>query len=339
VPAAGPSHEVQEAVLFRFWKGIAALCFFVALVVATQNQIGIPKRIDQGTPFIPRPDVARLSSFGFHTAMADFYWLRAVQVVGAVDHPEHHGTLLGRFIDVVTRVDPWVGHPYRFAAVWLTKSEEDVRTANMLLKRSLPYHPDEWRNRFYLGFNLFYHLEEPEEAADYFEQAARLPGSPRYLMGLVARLRAGSAGLDVAEGLIREMYQASEDPFQRAEFEKMFEEIHTERLARVLDAGRERYRTRFGRDISRVEDLLQGDPPVMAKLPPEPHDWEWEIDEETGEIQSSWYGARYRPHFDPATKAKHTGWRAKGKVEPSGSEEGLREGADPEGPPQQEDGA
>ena len=164
--------------MLRYWKGLVAFFVFAAAVGLTQGQIAIPKRIELGEPFIPRPEVARLSAFGFNTAMADFYWLRAVQVVGSVAHPELHGTILGRFIDVVTKVDPWVDHPYRFAAVWLTRSEADVRQANLLLRRSLPYHPDEWRNRFYLGFNLFYYLEEPDEAAEYFEQAARLPGSP-----------------------------------------------------------------------------------------------------------------------------------------------------------------
>ncbi len=322
--------------MLRSWKGFVVLVAFVAAAVSFHSQIEIPKRIDQGAPFIPRPEAARLSSVGFHTAMADFYWLRAVQVVGSVDHPEHHGTLLGRFIDVVTRVDPWVGHPYRFAAVWMTKSEEDVRQANMLLKRSLDYHPEEWRNRFYLGFNLFYYLEEPEEAAIYFEEAARLPGSPRYLMGLVARLRAGTAGLDVAAGLIREMWEGSEDPQQRAEFEKMLEEIHTERLARMLDQARERYRTRFGRDIERVEELLEGDPPVLAKLPPEPHGWEWVIHDETGEIVSSWYDHRYRPHYDPEIRAEMGGWRAQGKGDSPAGEEGGARGATSEREAQEE---
>jgi hypothetical protein len=300
------------------WIAPGFLILCAGLAHLAHTQIRIPKRVELGDPFVPRPEVAKLSSLGFHTALSDFYWLRAVQIVGGSTHPEEHGTVLGRFIDVVTKVDPWVDHPYRFAAVWLTGSEADVRQANRLLRRSLDYHPDEWRNRFYLGFNHFYYLEEYPQAADWLEEAARLPGSPGYLVGLAARLRAGTGGLDVSAGLIREMWANTEDPYERAEYEKMLDEIETERRARHLDAARHRYAQRFGRDIERVEDLLRGSPPVLERLPRELHGWEWVLDEETGEIVSSWYGHRYRLHSDHAMRAERDGWRVESHAEADG---------------------
>jgi tetratricopeptide (TPR) repeat protein len=273
---------------------LAVAALGVALV---HGRIPLKSRIELGDPFVPRPEVARLSSVGFHGVMADYYWLQAVQIVGGSDRPEDEGTLLGRYIDVVTTVDPWVGHPYRFAAVWLTGSEEDVRQANRLLERSLPYHPDEWRNRFYLGFNHFYYLDEYEPAARRLEEASQIEGAPRYLAGLAARLRAGEEGLEVAAGMIQKLLAETDDPYARAGYEKMLEEIETERRARFLDAAREAYRKAHGVDIRAVEDLLKGPDPILQQLPRELHDWEWVIDEKSGEIISSYYGRRYRPHF------------------------------------------
>lgn len=281
---------------------------------AAHDRIPVKSRAELGEPFVPRPEVARLSSFGFRTALSDYYWLQAVQVVGGAQRPEDHGALLGRFIDVVTTVDPWVDHPYRFAAVWMTGSEAQVRHANRILERSFSHHLDEWRNRFYLGFNLFYYLEEPEPAARWLEEAAALPGAPPYLIGLAARLRAGQAGLDVSAGMIREMWSSTEDPYKRAHYEKMLDEIETERRARVLDRARREYRRRFGRDIREVGDLLKGDPPVLRRLPPELHGWEWVIDEESGEIVSSYYEHRYRPHNDPEVRARIDGWRVEDRA-------------------------
>jgi hypothetical protein len=275
-------------------------------VALVHGQIPIQSRAELGDPFVPRPEVAKLSSLGFHAVMADYYWLQAVQIVGTSMRPEDEGTLLGRYIDVVTTVDPWVGHPYRFAAVWLTGSEEDVRQANRLLERSLEYHPDEWRNRFYLGFNHFYYLEEDEPAAHWLEEAAKLEGSPRYLGGLAARLRAGTAGIEVAAGMIQRLLAGTEDPYAKAEYEKMLDEIETERRARFLDAARRAYRKGHGEDIRSVEDLLKGPYPVLQKLPPEPHGWEWVLSEENGEIVSSYYERRYRPHFSGSERA---GWQ------------------------------
>jgi hypothetical protein len=288
-------------------------------VALVHRQIPIQTRAELGDPFVPRPEVAKLSSVGFHGVMADYYWLQAVQIVGTAMLPEDEGTLLGRYIDVVTTVDPWVGHPYRFAAVWLTGSEADVRQANRILERSLDYHPDEWRNRFYLGFNHFYYLEEDERAAHWLEEAAKLEGSPRYLGGLAARLRAGKAGLEVAAGMIRRLLADTDDPHAKAEYEKMLEEIETERRARFLDAAREAFRKGHGEDIASVADLLKGPYPVLQELPLEPHGWEWILDEEIGEIVSSYYERRYRPHFAGEALAEQRGWRAKG-VTTDGSE-------------------
>jgi len=296
---------------------------FAALGVAlVHGQIPAKTRAELGDPFVPRPEVAKLSSLGFHAVMADYYWLQAVQIVGASIRPEDEGTLLGRFIDVVTTVDPWVGHPYRFAAIWLTGSEEDVRQANRLLERSLEYHPDDWRNRFYLGFNHFYYLEENEPAAHWLEEAAKIKGSPPYLAGLAARLGAGESGIQVAARMIRRLMADTDDPYAKAEYEKMLDEIETERRVRFIDAAREAYRKGHGADIQSVEDLLKGPHPVLEELPPEPNDWEWVLSEESGEIVSSYYGRRYRPYFSGSERAERDGWRVKG-VETDRSEGSL----------------
>jgi hypothetical protein len=284
----------------------------VAGLLAAQARIPVRNRAELGDPFVPRPEVAKLSSIGFHTAMADYYWLQAVQVVGASIRPQDEGTLLGRFIDVVTTLDPWVGHPYRFAAVWLTGSEADVRLSNRLLERSIEYHPNDWRNRFYLGFNHFYYLEEEEPAARWLREAAELEGAPPYLAGLAARLRAGGGGLEVAAGMILELKNGTQDPYQIAEYEKMLEEIETERRARFLDKMRQGYRRIHGRDITQVADLVEGPDPVLTQLPPEPHGWQWDLDKATGEIVSTYYWRRYQPHVNAEERAEIDGWRVKG---------------------------
>lgn len=268
----------------------------VAILAAGWLHRGIPAppRSALGEAFVPRPEVARLASLGFRTLMADIYWLQAVQIAGGATNPEKYGKVLGRYIDVVTTVDPWVDHPYRFAAVWLIDNETDVRQANRLLRRSFSTHPDDWRNRFYLGFNLFHYLSKDQEASKQLAIAARLPGSPDYLMGLAARLNAGHAGLDVSENMIVEMRNATRDERRRAGYDAMLQEIETERRARILDRARAEYRKRHGRDITRVEDLVDGARPVLRKLPQEPNHAGWVLDEKTGKIVSGRYHHRYR---------------------------------------------
>jgi hypothetical protein len=112
--------------------------------------------------------------------------------------------------------------------------------------------------------------------------------------------------------MIRRLMAGTDDPYAKAEYQKMLDEIETERRARFLDAARKAYRKGRGEDIQAVEDLLKGPYPVLRKLPPEPHDWEWVLSEEGGEIVSSYYGRRYRPHYSGSERAERDGWRVKG---------------------------
>jgi hypothetical protein len=278
----------------RTWGALILL----ASTLLAQQALPSDSGLTRDERFLPRPEVARAASLGFEALAADLYWLQAVQIVGdAKAPPREHAALLGRIVDAATRLNPWVDHPYRFAAIWLTETPEQVREANELLARGIAYHPRDWRNRFYLGFNHFFYLSETERAAEVLEGAAKLEGSPGYLSRLVARLRAEGGGLDAAAVLLGELLSSTEDPYARAEYEKALDEIETERRARFLDTARAEYQRRFGHDVGTVEDLARGPRPVLRELLPEPHGWEWVLDPESGQIVSSYYGRRYELHF------------------------------------------
>ncbi len=294
---------------------IGAALILAAATAVAHGALPSPTRAERAERLVPRPELARLLAFGFDALVADLYWLQAVQVVGGErGNPSRHAELLGRLIDVTTHLDPWVDHPYRFAAVWMIDSPRSVRAANRLLERGIAHHPRDWRNRFYLGFNHFFYLADPARAADELEEAVALPGAPLYLRRLVARLRADTAGLETAVAFLQELMRSSPDPHARAEYEKALEEIQTERIARVLDQAREAYRERRGRDIERVEDLLRGPDPVLAALPPEPHGWEWVLHPETGQIVSSYYEYRYELQLHPLDRKRLEAWTGEGEA-------------------------
>jgi hypothetical protein len=265
---------------------------------------------------VPSPDHARLWSLGFDAAVADYYWLRAIGIVGAENGAiEQHGELLADLIDVVTEVDPWVDHPYRFAAVWLTRDRDMIERGNRILERGISYHPLDWRNRYHLAFNYFYYLDEQLRAADVLEGAVGLEGAPHYLAPLVARLRSKRGGLQVAAAFLVQMVESTEDEYKRAEYLKALDEIQVEERARFLDEARAEYWQRNGRDIERVADLLAGPDPVLQQLPRAQLDldgFEWILDPETGQIVSSYYRIRYQLHETESDRARRQRWREPG---------------------------
>ena len=297
----------------RDWLRVALLVAAIATTGAVHSQFDTTSRVRSGQLHVPSPDTARLLSLGFDAAFADYYWLRAIGIVGAeTGSVEEQGEVLADLIDVVTEVDPWVDHPYRFAAVWLTRDVEMVERGNRLLERGVRYHPLDWRNRYHLAFNHFYYLDEQLYAAEVLEEAVGLEGAPNYLAPLVARLRSRQAGLQVAAAFLVQMVQSTEDEYKKAEYLKALDEIQIEERARFLDDARAEYWRRNGRDIERVPDLLAGPDPVLQQLPrAQLHldGFEWILEPETGEIVSSFYRSRYQLHETQTDRARKRRWR------------------------------
>ena len=304
---------------FRTALQFTAAVVLVIAMAAVHAAMPVTSRAELGSAYVPKPEVAKLAALGFDALLADFYWLWAVQIVGRSQaDPSLHASQLGRLIDVVTTLNPWVDHPYRFAAVWLIDSEESVRTANRLLERGIEHHPDDWRDRYHLGFNYFFYLQEHRRAAEVLEPAIHLPGAPTYLPRLVARLRSESADLNAAALFLSEIIAETPDPSARAHYQGALDEIEVERSARVLDRAREAYRKRHGRDIENVWDLVVEMPPILPELPSaEPSSLpeslrrgaRWEIDRESGRIVSSHYGRRYELNVHPLDRKRNQQWQ------------------------------
>ncbi len=271
-----------------------------AIAAASATHLSMDTRSREGEDARALPSVAqaRASVLGFFAVVADYYWLQAMHVVGSQRGDLHrHEPLIASLIELVTGLDPWVDHPYRFAAIWLNDGTENVQRANQLLEQGIAYHPLDWRNRHYLGFNHFYHLGDQARAAEVLETAIGLEGAPNYLAPLVAKLRAGAGNLDAAEALLVGLVNTTPDEYAKARYLKSLDEIETERRARYLDDARVEYWRRHGRDLARVEDLLRGPIPLLQQLPPaHPHfpGFGWMLDPETDQITSTFYGSRYR---------------------------------------------
>jgi hypothetical protein len=297
---------------------ILSTLVLVALAATTDRvhvHLHAPSEAELGESFVPVPGLVRSASFGFASLVADYYWLQAVQVVGAANFATSgSATHIGKLLDIVTELDPWVDHPYRFGAVWMNDSEKNVRHANDLLRRGISYHPGDWRDRFYLGFNQFYYLEDNEAAAETLEAAAKVTGAPPYLSALAVRLRAQGGGLDAAEIFLAELARREPEEYKRTEYEQALRAVETERRARFLDHARAEYQRRNGRDIAAVEDLLNGKSPVLREIPAEPNGEGWKLSE-AGEIVSTFYDDRYVLHRSPIDEERRLKWRAEREAE------------------------
>ena len=294
----------------------------LVLLVAVASTTGaVHVRMDTGaaaeaaTLRAPEPRLTKLVAQGFAPVVADWYWVQVLQIVGGASHEvSDQAEAIGQTLELITDLDPWVDHPYRFAGIWLIGTESQVRQANRLLEKSLSYHPRDWRNRFYLGYNQFFYLGENAAAARTLEPALHMPGAPDYLGPLVTRLRAEAGDLRTAQLFLQELIRTAPDEYARAEYLKAHDEIETELVARMLDRARAAFVERNGRDVREPSELWQGSSRVMSAMPPpHPHfpGFHWTIEPASGEIVSTFYGARYRLHIQADDAARRARWRGK----------------------------
>lgn len=297
----------------RSWGRATALLVLAGCCIAfSHGHLSPLPRVQDDERFLPEPATAKLTSFGFHALLADIYWLQAVQLLGGPRGAVGKSHQIGALVDLVTYLNPRVGHPYRFAALWMTDDEAAIRKANRLLERGIEAHPKDWRNRFYLAFNHFFYLGDNRRAAEVLSPAVSLPGAPVYLGRLVARLQSDRQGLDASSAFLSTLLRESEDSRAREVYESALQEIETERRARVLDRGREEFRERHARDIVSVEELVTVSPAVFRSLPPDPYARGWELDEE-GVIVSAGLGRRYAPNIDATNRLRIQQVRQGGK--------------------------
>ncbi|MFH0812451.1 MAG: hypothetical protein V2A69_06385 [Pseudomonadota bacterium] len=175
--------------------------------------------------YIPSGTFLKPFTLGFNQLTADYFWIKTISYFG--DHllSDRNYPWLYHILDLVTTLDPLCKWPYFFGGIVLSLEAEQVEQSNLILEKAMRYHPGVWNFPFYLGFNYWYHYNNPIKAASYIEIAAKLPGAPAYLKTFPARLYTEAGQRGAALQFLEEMLKKTQDPRMRAKIEKRIEEI------------------------------------------------------------------------------------------------------------------
>jgi tetratricopeptide (TPR) repeat protein len=142
--------------------------------------------------FVPSPRFFQDFSPSFRTSIADAYYLEMVQYYGEHVNTDKRLDSLPAMIDLVTRLSPRFTRAYLFGAFALIDAgRADV--AYSTLERGFEANPDDWHFPAYLAFFAYGYAQNKDKdliAADWYQKAAAIPGSPAYLPRLAAALLA-----------------------------------------------------------------------------------------------------------------------------------------------------
>jgi hypothetical protein len=174
---------------------------------------------------IPSGKFLKTFTMGFDQLIADYFWIKTISYFGDHLMSDRKYPWLYHILDLVTTLDPEFIWPYYFGGIILSLEAEQVEQSNLILKKAIRNHPDVWKFPFYLGFNYWFHYNDPSKAASYIEIASKLPGAPNYLKTFPARLYSEAGQKEAALRFLQEMRKNTQDPQMRAKIEKRMEDI------------------------------------------------------------------------------------------------------------------
>jgi len=210
---------------FLIFFTIIALFMGSFLVQCKLDNLQSPLKTMEVYMYIPSGDFLKPITFGFNQVIADYFWIKTVGYFGEHLMSDRNYPWLYPMLDLVTTLDPQFIWPYYFGGIILSLEAQQVEQSNLILKKAIHSHPDNWQFLFFLGFNYWYHDNNLLQAAFYLKQAAMQPNAPPYLKTFPARLYSETGQKDAAIQFLLEMEKNTQDIRMRAQIEKRIDEI------------------------------------------------------------------------------------------------------------------
>jgi tetratricopeptide (TPR) repeat protein len=211
----GPSRRTLALVLVI----IAGMGGVVSMARWLDSRRSIPDlRLEEEKLYLTGKTARRLS-LAFNGLVADWYWMRALQYVGGkiLNVPEHLPIdslrqldlrLLAPLLDTATTLDPQFMEPYQYAAIVLP--EVDLQEAIRITKKGIAANPSAWRLYHQLGY-IYWRQGDFQTAGEAYDQGATLPGAPRWMEAMKARMATEGGSRDLAREIFTRMYQEPGD--------------------------------------------------------------------------------------------------------------------------------
>jgi hypothetical protein len=225
---------VRERMAIAWAMGLALGAVACALAGYAARALPPPRPLEE-LSYYPSGVHLEPATLGHAETAADLAWLRAVQYYGEHRLADNQFARMGHVFDILTSLAPRFEAAYEFGAFALAQEGRDFPGAERLMLKGIAANPRSGQLAFQLGF--LYYVQpggrQLRRAAEYFQQAARLPGAPPQAARFAAYARQHSGDLVLAYALWADVRDQSENHYLREIAQKEMDKIR-----RALDTGR-----------------------------------------------------------------------------------------------------
>ncbi len=209
---------------------VAGLAAAISLQAARDRwypEIGSP--VDE--LYFTSGDAVGRMALSYKALLADIYWIRAVQYFGSTRIEARSRStdvrssrsagydLLYPLLDVTTSLDPAFNIAYRFGSIFLAEEYPmgpgRPELAIALLDKGFAANPHKWQYVYDKAFVYSWALHDSKQAAHWFNEAARIPGSPEWMPGMAAFMLEQGGDRRNARMMWQQIHDAAEHEYVR----------------------------------------------------------------------------------------------------------------------------
>jgi hypothetical protein len=225
----------------------AAALFRVAVVDEQAAVRRAQMRMDDDVLRSPGPDTLSLAAMEQAPMWADILWLQIVQELGKpAEGARASWDRVQRWSNIAVDLDEKYYTIYYAAAIQLITYANRGLAADDLLMKGRKALPNRWELPFLLGYTAYFLHGDATSAAEWWEEATRLPESPHFMPSLAARARY-QAGDELGSIAMLESMLESLEGTHRLDAEIRLKLLKTEPRLRAYDDACKVFQSKQGR--------------------------------------------------------------------------------------------
>lgn len=204
-----------------------------------------------------------------HNAVADLFWLEAVQRLGrSPKRMDRMDALASIYLSLTAlRTDPRYFTPAYVAGVVSLEVSDGTGLSDSVIREAWAAQPGRWEFPFLLAYNAYFFSLDSNAASKLWLEASRLPNSPPYLVSLSARALAQGSSRSDAIDMLEALLPTLTNRYQRTAAEERLLLLRSEEILDRYDVACESYRERTGSWPDEPAQLF-----LSGEVPNEPRD-------------------------------------------------------------------
>jgi hypothetical protein len=223
---------------------------------------------------LPDPEFARVAALGFDNFLADLYWLKVNQYIGANVYNQSFPALFD-YLDLITSLSPEFSPAYTAGALILPQDGQAEKALTLLNKGQAAL-ASNWQLYWQAGFIHYFYLEDYQSAIAAYKECQKRDGCLQAASNIIGNLESKRGKWDLAFAEWQRIFETTDNSSTQELALKKMEEASdlawlNERLREFVSAnGRlpknlEELKTEFLNYKERFQSPFDHNPYVLDK--------------------------------------------------------------------------